>query len=420
MLLLNMKIIIISEYNCWSSIGGTEYYTEMLIKGLVFLKKEVVFITFGTQNDKIIYKTACWNNFNYKVVFIPTRYFSVAEIKQEIVSSTWNDILPILKQEIPYIIHVHTYSTFFNIRHFEECAKYFNNIIFTSHIPGHFCPKGDLIKFNQQPCDGVIYSRCIFCLFSKNIKAGLSNLIFQYHKKVLGRLLLLNKLGVSLVCVSEWQRQHVISNGFDKENVTVIRQAIHVDINKKSSDEKLGCPFTVGYLGRLSKEKGSVFLLKLIDRLLNTSGINFVLGIPRNNSNNADLERLDALAIHASDRIKIMDHVNEGNKALFFKEIDCLLIPSFCIETGPIVLLEAILYNKHVLGPNTGGPSEFKKEFPDRVMTYSWNNLANAIEKILWLSKRPDTIDDPEPFLKEREIYFMKKHMELYNQLKAK
>ena len=254
---------------------------------------------------------------------------------------------------------------------------------------------------------------------SKGVKAGINNLVFQYHKKVLERMLILSRLDISLICVSEWQKQHAIGNGFDKRNVSVIRQAIHTDSKKEVLMERKSGPFSIGYLGRLSAEKGSVFLLGLIEQMLNTTAINFVLGIPRENSNPDDVKRLEALVIKGGDRLKIMDHINDTNKAVFFKEINCLLIPSFCLETGPIVLLEALQYGKQVLGPDTGGSLEFGKEVLGSVSNYSWNNQGDAIKKIKLLSGKNTVFADSKNFLAKKEDLFIQQHSELYTRLLA-
>ena len=45
-----MKIAIVSEYNKFSSTGGTENYVDFLINGLLKKDHEVLFVTLGSSN----------------------------------------------------------------------------------------------------------------------------------------------------------------------------------------------------------------------------------------------------------------------------------------------------------------------------------------------------------------------------------
>ena len=412
-----MKVLIISEYNIFTTIGGTEYYVDMLIKGLLEKRVEVVLVTKGTQRNESATKLHEHKSFKYKTIFLAARNFTRKEITQQIVSSTWDEMLPVMLQERPDVVHVHTYTTFFNIRHFEKCKEHFNKIFFTSHVPGNFCPKGDLIKYNKKPCDGIIYFRCSVCLFSKGIKEGVSNLLFQYYRKVLSRLQILNNLGVKLICVSEWQKQQVISNGFTEGHISIVRQAISVANYSSPYQENINEEFTIGYLGRLSPEKGSLFLLKIISKLIVSSRFRFVLGIPIENSNPDDVSLLRTLCEEAGERITVMENIDASNKELFFNEIDCLLVPSFCIETGPIVLLEALVFNKQAVVPDVGGPLELKSAFSENVTIYHWNNLQSVVESLLAVSKKPRIQMNTFRLIEERENLFINRHEEIYSEV---
>ncbi len=410
-----MKIAIISEYNVFTTVGGTEYYVDMLIKGLCAQGHELILITKGKQTDQIekILQVA---EKHYTVCFLPSVINSKAEVKQKVVSSSWEQMLPVLEQFQPDIIHVHTLTTFFNIRHFELCVQKFQPVFFTSHIPGHFCPKGDLIQNNHRPCNGKIGSKCSVCLFSKSIKSAIANLMFRHTRKTLQILHGLNELDIKVICTANWQKEQMIRNSYNKNNIHVIRQALitanYKDTSKRTGNRKL----SIGYLGRLSPEKGSAMLLQLIRTLNGNDDFRFVLGIPEN-SNPADLEELKQLMIRPSTEIELLRTVHAGNKQEFFEQIDCLLIPSFCIETGPIVLLEAILYNKQVIAPDIGGSLEFAEEFPGEVITYSWNNVTAAVEMIKKIKQlnNSNSIDQRQVF-SVKEKLFVTDHLALYEQ----
>jgi glycosyltransferase involved in cell wall biosynthesis len=410
-----MRIAIISEYNQFTTTGGTEYYVDMLLKGLVKKDHSVIFISRGKQQDETEERPVIHGEYSYQVVLLPAIVFNQQEIKQEIVSRSWQQMFPFLQHFQPDIIHVHTLSTFFNIRHFEICHQTFPRIIFTSHVPGHFCAKGDLIKNNTSPCDGRIGVQCSVCMFSTGLKRGLSNLVSGYASKRLKTLESFTEMQVQIICVSAWQQQQLIANGYPAQQLAVIRQALTTaDYGAAVDEDKMQPTYRVGYLGRLSPEKGSAFLFAFIRSLLHRKDVAFVLGIPANSDPTAMTE-LEELVKQSPSTIVVDTNVHAGNKAAFFAGIDCLFIPSFCIETGPIVLLEAVYYQKQVLAPGAGGPLEFAAEYPQFVSCYDWNNAVSAIGQLEhMLSNRPVKLPDLHRHFEEKQTRFIQQHLSLY------
>ena len=90
---------------------------------------------------------------------------------------------------------------------------------------------------------------------------------------------------------------------------------------------------------------------------------------------------LKALATD-NNNIVIDYSIDESTKSSYFSMIDFLFIPSYFIETGPIVLLEGVYFQKTVLAPNIGGPLEFSMQYPEYVKCYEWNNIKSVISNI--------------------------------------
>lgn len=405
-----MKIALISQYHVTQSTGGTEYYVNMLCKGLVSAGHDVVYICQGNTNDLDIVVSGKLTSY-----FISKRIYSKQEIKQEIVSSTWKEIREILKQFQPDILHAHTYTTFFNIRHFEAAKLVCPHLVFTSHIPGNFCPQGDLICYNRLPCNGKLYSRCSLCLFTSSITEGISNLLHNNWQKVLKRLRGMAELNLQMVCVSNWQKQQAISNGFPADSIAVIRQAVtKTSFTFPANDlrgNQEGTPI-IGFLGRLSFEKGADLLLSIIRYSIVNSNYCFRIATPASNSNERYVDQLQDIQKLWPERIVILRDVDSNNKHLFFDQIHFLLLTSFFIETGPIVLQESLLFNKPVIAPNLGGPAEFKQMCPAGVFTYAWNDLTSAMDAM------NNAINRQEPGLTTAELPceqdFISAHEQLY------
>ena len=63
---------------------------------------------------------------------------------------------------------------------------------------------------------------------------------------------------------------------------------------------------------------------------------------------------------------------------------DALLVPSVCLETGPLVVLEAFAAGVPVIGSRLGGIAEMVQDGMDGLLFEAGNSkdLADAVEKI--------------------------------------
>lgn len=416
-----MKVAVISEYNIYTSIGGTETYVDLLLRKLVEDGISTVFITLGKSTDKN--KTERKETDGITVYFLPDQKNSQQEIEQKRISWSWNYIEDILSAEKPDIVHVHTYTTFFNHHHFKALHKKNIPVFFTTHVPAHLCSTGDLIKNNRTPCSGKIGFQCIGCRFSFGFKKGITGILKGYYKSPLFLLTVIQKYNVQLICVSEWQKRLVALNGFPEEKVSVIRQAIEpfklVKPQIQITQEPVHSTFSIGFLGRFSPEKGSSLLLDIIKICKEQNRFRFVLGIPAANSSEEEMNRLYELSSNNPGYITILDSVTPANKSGFFQEIDCLLIPSFFWETGPIVLLEALAFEKPVIGSGLAGIAEFKEEFPGSIKTFKWGDANDAVVQLgKIVEQKSVSFRDKQTMnrLIKKENEFSKKHIHLYQQ----
>ena len=281
-----MKIFILSEYNKYTSIGGTENYVDGLINGLLKLGNDVIFITQGETDALRVESIISDNTRNlFKVYFLPKIKYSAQEIRGQVVSTNWVFVSDLILEYNPDVFHIHTLSTFFNFCHIAKVCKVFKKRVFlTFHVPSHFCVQGDMIKNKKIPCDGVINFQCVVCKFRSGIKSGFSNLLNGYHLDKLGQIDFINENRINIICVSDWQKKHIISNGLNPILVSVIRQflnnedvmTVHHDISRENSS----CKFRIGYLGRFSREKGSDLLRLLAEYVSSNDEIELILGCP--------------------------------------------------------------------------------------------------------------------------------------------
>lgn len=109
-----------------------------------------------------------------------------------------------------------------------------------------------------------------------------------------------------------------------------------------------GGPVTFGYLGQLARHKGVHTLLEAFAELA-AEGHHLVL---------AGRGPLSAEVERAGEAVRFTGWLDETGKETFFEEIDCLVVPSQCPETGPLVALEARGRRVPVAGARIGAVPE--------------------------------------------------------------
>jgi glycosyltransferase involved in cell wall biosynthesis len=414
---LEKRIIIISEYNHLVQKGGIEYYVSMLATGILKYGYKVLMISKGLHLDGVTENIISSNGLSYKLYLLPNKVYTKQEITQSVVSNSWNYIAKIIRDFNPHLLHVHTFTTFFNIRHIELCKEFVKNIIFTTHLPGNFCAKGDMVYLSKKQCKGIIGFQCNICLFSKSFNLGLSSLLNNHDilkKNVLAKM---NNLNIKIITTSNWQIHQILCNGYKRRLISTIRQSLFFELLPKSNKTFIEKQyFNVGYLGRLSHEKGSDLLFKLFDMFKYDNNIKFTLGVSSNLST-FEKKRLEFYKQSKPEKFEIFYNLNEEDKSLFFSSIDLLIIPSFCLETGPIVLLESVYYRTKVLVPDVGGPYEYSFMFPDAIELYKWDSLNDLYLKVNMLRKSSNLITKSnESQLRIGEKEFFEKHLLIYNE----
>lgn len=79
-------------------------------------------------------------------------------------SEAFSEILSELK---PDVLHVHSLSRSVNVFHLRKANQLGIRTIFTSHLAGDICAKGDFFRKNRKTCNGEISpTKCMSCLLS--------------------------------------------------------------------------------------------------------------------------------------------------------------------------------------------------------------------------------------------------------------
>ena len=264
--------------------------------------------------------------------------------------------------------------------------------VLTLHMPEAFCPRKTMMWQGARACTrGITVAGCGACLGGRpawlRAVRGLPPLAYL-PARTLRPLSALGQRGAELasavglvkqirrfrerfremvrrvdriVAVSRWQVAVLATNGVPPERVRLIRHGVDGVSGRSgpSGSEALRLLF----LGRWDAVKGVQLVVEAFRRLP-AGGPPVCLDIHAMASSNGDRENRDRLsaAIEADDRICVRPAVPHDHLGAVLAAHDVLLVPSQWLETGPLVVLEALAAGLPVLGSDLGGIAEWVED----------------------------------------------------------
>jgi len=278
----------------------------------------------------------------------------------------------------PNIVHLQQWQ---NLWWLLEAAQRLNiPTVYSVNDYGMTCQRIVLIDGEGNPCNGeVSIKKCSKCVFKGRSIAGKINeivvalpggqpileFISRAHKfsNITSRSVnlpvkrrvelriersrsILSKLSACIVG-SPFGAEVMIKNGL-RENAIEISPWFHTE-----KDDKL--PITVeptklilGFIGRISPEKGLHILLDAVSRIDQQHELHLkIAGEVSGHYAKQLYERYKKKVGHAT--IEWLGWLSPDERADFYLGIHMLVVPSLCLETGPLSLVEALAFKKPVL-----------------------------------------------------------------------
>jgi glycosyltransferase involved in cell wall biosynthesis len=288
----------------------------------------------------------------------------------------------IVDEERPDLVHLHAFTSAVSARLARMVRQRGARLVFTYHTPTVSCPRGTLLHWGDQVCDGLLeVHRCASCTLHAlgldrtagellgSMPAGvgravgglglagrswtalrMSHLIQRQHAALRS---FMDDMDM-LVVLCEWARELLLRNGVSPDQLTLSRHGIAqvgtMHDRVRIGAQQRGTPLRIAFFGRLHPTKGVDVLLRAIvaepalDLRLHIYG----MGEP------AYVDSLHRLAAY-DPRISFLSPVPSTEVPATLREYDVLAVPSQWLETGPLVVLEAFAAGTPVLGSNRGG-----------------------------------------------------------------
>ncbi|WP_338793013.1 glycosyltransferase [Bernardetia sp. MNP-M8] len=411
-----MKIALGVGYYYPDSIGGTEKYVHDLATYLVSQNIEVSIIAPSSSED-----CKATGNYSYQNNDVKGKEYTVyrfevpkelshEEITDKVICRGWQNFEELLNKLKPDIFHLHTLSTTLNYRHLKIAKEKGIKTLFTAHIPGIICPKGDFIQYPNKVCNGKLHnSTCGYCYAQQRHKNKIvaevtgtlakSNFVSSLLEKKIPQFSIVSQKKNTLqeleentnhiIAVCQWLYNAFLINNVSPNHLKICRQGVstsYLESQIKTESVELqddSHNIKIGFIGRLEPIKGLHILLDAYEKVVReNTDIKLELHIVAVKQElHLDYYKQLQEQIKSLPNIIYQESLPAEKVSLFMAKLDYLCIPSTWLETGPIVAYEAFANQIPIIGANIGGLAELVEDNKTGFL-YAHNNN-NGLKNIL-------------------------------------
>lgn len=359
-----MLILQIASGDFFSTYGGGQVYVKNIVDEMIRQQYSLQVISFVTKRGKIEKK-------QYKSIDL-----------YEIGTEGTNDLLQLIRQIGPDIIHAHSHKA-----EIVSIGKALHiPVIVTAHHGGIVCPAGTLLDSNDRICtQSMSHQHCLACCL-RNIRSGkywspLMRLLPQKSYQQLGRglsklpfLPFITPIGQTALSIEhkrmEWKTiaenctrmiapcyaiyEAMQRNGLDKDKITILPHGIPLPASVPSFPPIINGKIKFFYVGRICYVKGLHVLLQAFS-LVNNPHIE--LHLIGGTGNKTERRYEHQLKNQYSSDPRIIWHGKVTPEQVFniIRDFHVLVHPTICLEIFGLNIAEALAMGKPVLATRCGG-----------------------------------------------------------------
>ncbi len=280
----------------------------------------------------------------------------------------------LLNERKPDIVHIHNLFPLISPSILGECRKAAIPVVMTVHNYRLICPNG-LFMTKGDICEACSGGKEYWCIL-RNCEKSFSKSLGYALRNYTARTLQLFLKNVNLFAtLTKFQRQKLIEASYPPERIQIIPNAVSTSGEFGTNDE-VGA--YVGYIGRVSPEKGISVLLEAARRCPE---------IPFKVAGACD--RMNELRSLAPSNLEFVGHLDPDVVGAFYAKSRIIVLPSIWYEGFPMVIAEAMSYGKAVIVSRIGGFPEIVDDGMTGLMFEPGDSTCLA-EKIRYLWGNPD------------------------------
>jgi glycosyltransferase involved in cell wall biosynthesis len=259
------------------------------------------------------------------------------------------DAEDLLRGHRPDLFHVHNLYPLISPWILPEFRRSGVPVVMTVHNYRLVCPNG-LLQTGGKICERCLGGREYWC-FLKNCEESIPKSASYALRTFIARHFQLFLDNVSVyIALTRFQREKLVSQGFPPDRVAVIPQMI--DEESVSLDPRTERPGKyVGYVGRISPEKGIDLLLRVAR---DCPEIPFRLA--------GDVSRMPEVLRQAPPNCAFLGILGRRELECFYQDARIVVLPTRCYEGFPLSIVEAMACGKPVICSRIGGLPEIVED----------------------------------------------------------
>jgi len=247
----------------------------------------------------------------------------------------------LIEEQAPDIIHVHELYPFFSPWVLKNIKRAGIPVVMTCHDYRLTCPISTHYR-NGETCTKCRDKNELQCAFNNCRNNFLESVGFALRSLTARKMKLFTENVTCYTTPSLFVKNWLIESGFPEERIHVVPNVNPISkLEPKKNDGEY-----IGYVGRISEEKG-------IDSLLEaarTSNLPVQLA--------GDYSAMPELVATAPTNVEFIGKLKRDQLANFYRYARFVVVPSTCLETFGMVALEAMSYGLPVIASKTGGLQE--------------------------------------------------------------
>ena len=311
------------------------------------------------------------------------------------------EIRKLIKEHRPNVAHVHNVFPWISPSILPECRRAGVPVVMTVHNYRLVCPNGlHMPKGRHDICEKCCGGREYWCVLRNCEQSTFKSLGYALRTFTARRLGFFTKNVTLFACLTEFQRRRLVAERYPADRMTVIPNTYTADACTAENCRANGS--FVGYVGRISQEKGMQLLLDAARRL---PEISFKLA--------GNYDSMPELLDEAPTNVTFLGNVTQKALGEFYHQCRILLLCSTCFEGFPMTIVEAMAHAKPVIASRIGGIPEIVDD-GETGLLFEPGNAELLTQRIQYLWDRPELCRKMGQAGREKAIreYSPEKHYE--------
>lgn len=376
-----MKIIHVPYGFYPDRVGGTEVYVEQLARALNRLGTNSVIAAPGIRDDNYMHESLIVHRFATQ-----GRPNNIHDLYGRGDPAAERGFAGVLGNQQPDLVHFHAFSPAVSTRLVQRTQELRIPRVFTYHTPAVSCPRQSLMRWGDTVCDGKLRLRtCSACRLQSlrvprpaalplalvptslgrmmtetdhqsrvHTAIGMTALVSRRHAAVHSYLAGMDRI----VVLSSWSLDVLLLNGIPRDRIVVSPHGI--DDASATAPRTFPPdyePVQLALIARADPIKGVHTVLKAMWRVPDLPLQLMLILRAQAGHGEKYIQHLRSLGDRDS-RVSIDLNAGASVRNARLSQAHAVVVPSECLETGPLVVLEAFARGLPVLGSRLGGIAE--------------------------------------------------------------